>query len=147
MMKKIGLLGGTFDPPHIGHFIIAQEVVNHLQLDEIWLIPTNVTTHKNKAFISQKQRLEMLEAAVKKVASFKVHPIELYRSGKSYTINTIKELQQENPDDDFYFIIGADMVEYLPNWYQIDTLFSMIEFIGVSRPNYSLQTIFPITVI
>lgn len=143
-MRKIGLFGGTFDPPHIGHFIIAQEVKNHLTLDEIWFIPTNEPPHKNNAFINKMHRLEMLQRVVDTVDSFRVNPIELNRIGKSYTIDTIKAIKDEFPEDDFYFIIGADMVEYLPKWHEVEKLLSLVQFVGVGRPNYSLTTNYPI---
>lgn len=143
-MSRIGLLGGTFDPPHIGHFILAQEVKNELALDEIWFIPTNEPPHKQPAYYSADDRLQMLQVATNHVCGFAVEDLELNRSGKSYTIDTIKTLQRMYPQHTFYFIIGADMVEYLPNWYQIDRLMEKIKFIGVIRPGYTLKTPYPI---
>lgn len=146
-MRKIGLLGGTFDPPHIGHFIIAQEVRNTLALDEIWFIPTNEPPHKEKAMISPAHRLHMLKAATKDSDTFYVNDVELAREGKSYTIDTIKYLQELHPNDTFYFIIGADMVEYLPKWNKVDELMEKVHFVGVMRPNYQLKTKYPITIV
>lgn len=146
-MKKIGILGGTFDPPHIGHFIIAQEVKNSLQLDEIWFIPTNIPPHKEEAQSSPADRLQMLLEETEDKAEYFVHPIELERTGKSYTIDTITALKAEWPDYQFYFIIGADMVEYLPQWHQIDTLIAEVTFVGVNRTGYSLDSSYPVEII
>lgn len=139
-MKQIGILGGTFDPPHIGHFIIANEVRYMLQLDEIWFIPTNEPPHKQKAMSSNEHRLKMLKRVTNEINYFKVNTIELDRCGKSYTIDTIRSLKQVYPDVSFYFIIGADMVEYLPNWHRINELVEEVQFVGVKRPGYKLET-------
>lgn len=139
-MKSVGILGGTFDPPHIGHFMIADEVKHALQLDEIWFIPTNKPPHKQEAISSNQHRIAMLEKGISNTSYFKLNQIEMERTGKSYTIDTIKLLKSRHPDTSFYFIIGADMVEYLPNWHKINELLDLVEFVGVKRPNYCLQT-------
>ncbi|WP_182200518.1 nicotinate-nucleotide adenylyltransferase [Paraliobacillus salinarum] len=146
-MKKVGLLGGTFDPPHIGHLVIAEEVYHELGLDEVWFIPSNEPPHKNKATTTVKHRLSMVEAAIASNDHFLLNPIEIERPGKSYTFDTIQLLIQKHPDISFYFIIGADMVEYLPKWNRIDELVNLITFVGVKRPEYELKTDYPIQVI
>ncbi len=143
-MKSIGILGGTFDPPHIGHFIIADEVKHVLQLDEVWFMPTNEPPHKQQATSNNKHRITMLEKAIASVDYFRLQLIEMERAGKSYTIDTIKLLKERYPNKKFHFIIGADMVEYLPNWHKIDELMTLVDFVGVKRPNYSLETDYPI---
>jgi len=143
-MRKIGILGGTFDPPHIGHLIIAEEVYQKLALDEIWFIPSAEPPHKDKAKVSAQDRLEMLSVATSDVDYFKINTIELVRKGKSYTVDTIKALQENHPKDQFYFIIGADMVEYLPHWHKIDQLVKMIQFIGVKRPDFEIDSPYPV---
>ncbi|MCT2537631.1 nicotinate-nucleotide adenylyltransferase [Aquibacillus koreensis] len=143
-MKKIGLVGGTFDPPHYGHLLIAEEVYDGLSLDEIWFIPSNEPPHKAKSNTDATYRVAMLEAATSDNPHFKVNTIEMERQGKSYTIDTIKLLNERYPDTTFYFIIGADMVEYLPKWYQIEELVKLIQFVGVKRNDYELITEYPI---
>lgn len=143
-MIRIGILGGTFDPPHIGHFIIAEEVRRQLQLDEIWFIPNNEPPHKGKALTDKNDRLKMLQLVIDEIEYFRVHTIELEREGKSYTIDTIKALREQYPQHKFYFIIGADMVEYLPHWKDIEQLVSMIDFVGVKRKNYELNSKYPV---
>lgn len=143
-MKRIGILGGTFDPPHIGHFLVADEVKFKMDLDEIWFIPTNEPPHKNKATLDSSYRLAMLQKATEQINYFKVNAVELERSGKSYTIDTIDLLKAQYPTYSFYFIIGADMVEYLPNWYKIDELIQKIQFVGVKRSNFKVDSPYPI---
>src|SRR5699024_6188404 len=146
-MSRIGLLGGTFDPPHIGHFIIAQEVKTALELDEVWFMPTNQPPHKEPAYFSSETRLSMLKKATASVSGFFVEPIELARQGKSYTIDTIKLLKNKYPQNTFYFIIGADMVEYMSKWYKIEELLALIEFVGVNRKDYTSKTDYPVTMV
>ncbi|WP_042146041.1 nicotinate-nucleotide adenylyltransferase [Paucisalibacillus sp. EB02] len=144
-MKRIGILGGTFDPPHIGHLIIAQEVLDSLQLEEVWFIPTYEPPHKHEARLQVKNRIEMLQLALAGNGLFQLNTIEVKRAGKSYTYDTMITLKEQYPDSDFYFIIGADMVEYLPKWYKIDELINLVSFVGVKRTGYTLETMYPIT--
>lgn len=144
-MKKIGILGGTFDPPHYGHLLIANEVLNALGLDEVWLMPNREPPHKQKSqAVSNEDRLRMLELAIQDHPDFKIQPIELEREGKSYTFDTMTLLKEQFPDHQFFFIIGADMIEYLPKWHRIDELVRLVRFVGVERPNYSHQTDYPV---
>lgn len=141
---RIGILGGTFDPPHLGHLMIAEEVRVALDLAEVWFIPTNEPPHKDKAASNTLQRLEMLHLAIESNTYFKINRIEIERSGVSYTIDTVNILREMHPENDYYFIIGADMVEFLPKWYKIDELLQKVKFVGVERPNYVFQTDYPV---
>lgn len=143
-MKKIGLLGGTFDPPHMGHLLIAEEVYDQLKLDEIWFVPSHEPPHKDKATMAVVDRLEMIEAAIADNDHFFLERYEIDQPGKSYTFHTIAALTERYPSYRFYFIIGADMVEYLPKWYRIDELVTMVQFVGVKRPDYQLKTDYPV---
>ncbi|MCZ0702322.1 nicotinate-nucleotide adenylyltransferase [Natronobacillus azotifigens] len=143
-MKKVGLLGGTFDPPHLGHLLIAEEVYEQLKLDEVWFIPSGEPPHKEKASVSARDRVDMVESAIQDNHHFSINTIEVNRLGKSYTVDTIEALLKEYPNNQFYFIIGADMVEYLPKWSRIDKLIEQVQFVGVKRPDYELNTTYPI---
>lgn len=144
-MRRIGILGGTFDPPHYGHLLIANEVFYGLQLDEIWFLPNAEPPHKKKTeHVTNENRLEMLELAMKDSPYFKIEKIELERMGPSYTYHTMKELIEQHPDVEFYFIIGADMIEYLPKWHKINELTKMVHFVGVNRPRFHVETPYPI---
>jgi nicotinate-nucleotide adenylyltransferase len=143
-MKRIGILGGTFNPPHLGHLIIANEVQNQLEFDELWFMPNQEPPHKDtNNDIKSVHRLEMLSAAIADNPYFKVESIELERRGKSYTYDTMK-LLTDRYDYEFYFIIGADMIEYLPKWYKIDELVKIVTFVGVNRPTYNHASEYPI---
>ncbi|MDY0396744.1 nicotinate-nucleotide adenylyltransferase [Virgibacillus halophilus] len=141
---KIGILGGTFDPPHMGHLIIAEQVRSQLMLDEVWFIPSNQPPHKREARASVDERLQMVKLAIRNNPAFHMNTIEVKRLGKSYTIETIQTLTKEFTNEHFHFIIGADMVQYLPNWHRIDELIGLIDFVGVKRKGYTLQTPYPV---
>lgn len=144
-MKKVGILGGTFNPPHYGHLLIASEVQESLHLDKIWFMPNHEPPHKQKPESANDQnRLQMLKLAVSGNPGFQIQTIELEREGPSYTIDTMKLLNEKYRDHQFYFIIGADMIEYLPKWYKIDELVKLVQFVGVARPSYSRQTDYPV---
>ncbi|WP_059171210.1 nicotinate-nucleotide adenylyltransferase [Bacillus sp. FJAT-27445] len=144
-MKKVGILGGTFNPPHQGHLIIANEVCHALGLDEVWFMPNQEPPHKKKAAgASDEDRIAMLKSAIKGNKFFKVETAELERQGPSFTFETMEILAARNPEHKFYFIIGADMVEYLPKWHKVDQLFELVTFVGVQRPGYSMKTMYPV---
>lgn len=144
MLKKIGLLGGTFDPPHNGHLLIAYEVFHALSLDEVWFIPTSIPPHKSYETVSNVQdRLNMLKIALKDHKHFSIQTVELDRSGPSFTIDTVSLLKRQY-NHDFYFIIGGDMIEYLPKWHKIDELMKLVKFVGVGRTGYSSESSYPI---
>lgn len=139
-MKKIGILGGAFDPPHYGHLIMAEEVFNQLNLDAVWFIPTYESPHKSNSVTKPSHRLKLVEHAIKDNDHFIVNPIEIDSKGVSYSYGTITALKEKHKDTEFFFIIGGDMVEYLPKWHRIDELLKEVQFVGVTRPGFSLKT-------
>ncbi|WP_421038623.1 nicotinate-nucleotide adenylyltransferase [Streptococcus hyointestinalis] len=143
--KQIGLLGGNFNPVHNAHLTIADQVRQQLGLDEVLLMPEYQPPHVDKkTTISEKHRLKMLELAVRDIDGLGIETIELERKGISYTYDTMKLLTEKNPDVDYYFIIGADMVAYLPKWHRISELIQMVQFVGVQRPKYKAGTSYPV---
>ena len=143
--KQIGILGGNFNPVHNAHLLVADQVRQQLGLDEVLLMPEYKPPHVDKkATIDEKHRLKMLELAIKGIEGLAIETIELKRKGVSYTYDTMKDLIEQNPDVDYYFIIGADMVDYLPKWHKIDELIQMVQFVGVQRPKYKAGTSYPI---
>ena len=147
-MKKIGILGGTFDPPHMGHLIIANEVLHALGLDEIRFMPNHTPPHKQKTkSVSNQERVEMLKLTIEGNPKFSIEMCELENPGTSYTFETMKRLVQDEPNATFYFIVGADMIEYLPKWYKIDELVKLVQFVGVERPQYKTKSSYPIVLV
>ncbi|WP_094093664.1 nicotinate-nucleotide adenylyltransferase [Paenibacillus physcomitrellae] len=137
--KKVGIMGGAFDPIHTGHLLAAEAARDQYELEEVWFMPSHQPPHKAKAGVSGEQRLEMVKAAIQSNPAFQPLDIELRRGGISYTVDTMKQLLAEHPAYEFYFIIGADMVNYLPKWEGIDELVQMITFIGLQRPGSMLE--------
>ncbi len=145
MGKRIGILGGTFDPPHIGHLIIADEILQAFRLEEVRFMPNHLPPHKKKDTDStDADRLNMLRLATQDHPFFKIETIELERKGISYTHDTMRLLKAREPDAEFFFIIGADMAEYLPKWHKIDELVKLVQFIVVNRPGHRMETDYPV---
>lgn len=136
---KVGIMGGTFDPLHIGHMLAAEAAREAYGLEQVWFLPSHIPPHKHEAGATGAQRLEMVHSAVAGHPDFRVLDWEVARGGVSYTIETVRRLQTEHPQDEFYFIIGADMVQYLPKWRDIDELTRRLYFIGVGRPGTPLD--------
>ncbi|MFV0479500.1 MAG: nicotinate (nicotinamide) nucleotide adenylyltransferase [Anaerorhabdus sp.] len=132
-MKKIGCLGGSFDPIHQGHIAVANYVLKECELDEVWLIPSKETPLKNRVLTSFEQRERMIRLALKDESGLACCTIEKELPIPSYTIQTVTALKSEYPECEFYWIIGDDLVEQLPKWKEIEKLLQEIQFVVVSR--------------
>lgn len=138
--KHIGIMGGTFDPLHVGHLIAAETAREAEQLDEVWFIPTLSPPHKKNApRATAQQRWEMLELGIASNRHFRANDYELNSEGPSYTLHTAKALRERYPHYSFQYIIGADMVQYLPFWYEIDELLTLVSFIGLERGGFKMD--------
>jgi nicotinate-nucleotide adenylyltransferase len=119
MSRRIGVFGGTFDPVHLGHLVLAEKCREQGRLDEVWFIPAGVPPHKQGLSISRfDQRVEMIELAIAGNAAFRVEPIESERPGPNYTADTLEELKRRHPAAEFFLLIGSDSLSDLPGWYQ-----------------------------
>ncbi|MGO4346532.1 nicotinate-nucleotide adenylyltransferase [Paenibacillus sp. MCAF9] len=134
-MSKIGIMGGTFDPIHIGHLIAAETAREQSGLDEVWFIPSYGPPLKaNEPGVSGERRYEMVCNAIESNKAFRALDIELQRGGVSYSYDTIVELQGRYPNHSFSYIIGSDRINDLPKWHEIEQLAARISFIGLERP-------------
>ncbi|GIO55699.1 MULTISPECIES: nicotinate-nucleotide adenylyltransferase [Paenibacillus] len=136
---KVGIMGGTFDPIHIGHLLAAEAARDTFGLDEVWFMPSHIPPHKEQAGATGEQRLGMVAEAIADHPCFRTLDIEIRRGGVSYTIDTVKEIRSSFDNIEFHFIIGADMVNYLPKWEGIEELVELMSFIGVGRPGSTLN--------
>ncbi len=140
MAQKIGILGGTFNPVHYGHLAAAEEVRDRLKLDRVLFIPSFLPPHKHEEDMpSAAQRLEMVRLAVAGSRSFRPSDIEVRRGGKSFTIDTIEELQVSHPGAELYFITGVDTFLEIRSWKDWERLLRMCCFVVLSRPGYRFQ--------
>lgn len=143
--KQVGILGGNFNPVHNAHLVVADQVRQQLGLDKVLLMPEYLPPHVDaKGTIAEHHRLKMLELAIEGIEGLEIETIELERKGISYTYDTMLLLNERDPDTDYYFIIGADMVDYLPKWHRIDELVKIVQFVGVQRPRYKAGTSYPV---
>ncbi|WP_179395670.1 nicotinate-nucleotide adenylyltransferase [Lacticaseibacillus absianus] len=143
--RQIGLFGGTFNPVHNGHLIMAEAVGTQLGLNQILFMPDNQPPHVDaKGAIAAKDRVAMLQLAIQGNPRFGLELTEIHRGGVSYTYDTMLGLKQLHPDTEYYFIIGADMVAYLPKWHRIADLVKLVTFVGVKRRGYMPTSPYPI---
>lgn len=134
---KIGILGGTFNPIHYGHLILAEQVSGQLDLDRVIFVPTFVPPHKsNREIISPKHRLDMIKLAVKENPHFKVSDIELKRRGTSYTVDTLRIIKKQYPQTQLFFICGSDLVNEIPKWKNVEEIYKLAKFVLAKRPGF-----------
>jgi nicotinate-nucleotide adenylyltransferase len=137
---KIGILGGTFDPIHLGHMLAAESSREAADLDEVWFMPTNIPPHKrNLPKANAEHRLAMVSLAVADHPSFRAVDYELERGGTSFTADTVQTLRDLHPNNCFYYIIGADMLMDLPKWVRIEEIVEGVSFIGLERPGFQIE--------
>lgn len=139
---KVGIFGGTFDPPHLGHLILNEQIKNEFDLDKIIFMPAGNPPHKKEQEISADHiRLKMLKLALKNNPLFEISDWELKRDGYSYTAETIKEFVPQLEADEVFFIIGADSLHDIFKWYNPEYVLSEGKFIVFNRPGYDLKKI------
>ncbi|MAJ91275.1 MAG: nicotinate-nicotinamide nucleotide adenylyltransferase [Legionellales bacterium] len=132
-MRLIGVLGGTFDPIHNGHLHLAVEVLNKLNLDEIKLIPSNIPPHRSATFASSTHRKEMVELAILDKDKLSIDLCEIKNQNISYTINTLKSLRREFPEDALFLIIGEDVFKNINTWEEWESLLEYSHILVTTR--------------
>ena len=132
---RLGFYGGTFDPIHNGHLILARDALEALQLDRLFFIPNAVSPHKLASEpVPGAIRAEMVRAAIEDEPRFDLDALELDRTGVSYTIDTIVAMRERfGPDTEFFYLIGQDNVADLPTWRRIDDLHHLVSFVVLAR--------------
>lgn len=137
--RRLGVMGGTFDPIHHGHLVAASEVAALFHLDEVVFVPTGQPWQKSQRAVSPAEdRYLMTVIATASNPQFSVSRIDIDRGGPTYTIDTLRDLKAQNDDADLFFITGADALAQILTWRNADELFSLAHFIGVTRPGHVL---------
>lgn len=135
---RVGLIGGSFDPIHLGHLVVAQDALERLELDEVVFVPAAIPPHKQHLErVGAEHRLRMVELAIEGDHRFSVSDVELLRGGVSYTIDTVQEFQESRPDVEWMLIVGSDTLVDLHNWHRIDDLLNLCNIASFLRPGES----------
>lgn len=143
-MKRVAIFGGTFDPIHHGHLILAREAIEALRLDRLIFVPAAASPHKVDATATAPDaRLEMLRAALEGESEFRLEDMELQRPPPSYSIDTVEVLRFREPTAEFFFLIGEDNVAGLATWHRFDELSKMVQFVVLSRSALQTEHAYP----
>lgn len=138
--RRIGIMGGTFDPIHHGHLVSASEVQSRFGLDEVVFVPTGQPWQKEGRVVSNAEdRYLMTVIATASNPVFSVSRIDIDRGVQTYTVDTLRDIHQQYPSDELFFITGADALEQILTWRDAEELFDLAHFIGVTRPGYELN--------
>lgn len=131
---RIGVLGGTFDPIHLGHLAAARAAMECARLDRVLFVPTGVPPHRPAAAAGAEQRMEMARLATRGEPRFEVSDVEVRRGGVSYTVDTLRELRRLHPHDELFLILGWDAAKLLPSWHEPDEVRRLASIVIVTRP-------------
>jgi len=131
----IGLFGGSFNPPHIAHLVVAEVVRDQFGLDKVWWIPNSTPPHKpEEELVAVEHRVAMARRTIESNPTFRVCDIEVQREGVSYTVETLRVLQEEHTDTDFALIIGSDSLDHFAEWHRPDEIAERVPIIVYKRP-------------
>lgn len=141
-MSRIGIMGGTFNPIHTGHLMLAQQAMESARLDQVWMIPTGCSYLKRKegiVILPGAERYEMVQRAIADNDKFRCLDIEIRRPGDSYSYETMEQLRSDYPEDDFFFICGADCLFTMEHWKCADRLFAACEILAAVRGDADVE--------
>jgi nicotinate-nucleotide adenylyltransferase len=139
-MTRVGIMGGTFDPIHHGHLVAASEVANRYRLDEVIFVPTGEPWQKSERAVSPAEhRYLMAVIATASNPRFWVSRVDIDRTGPTYSVDTIRDIAEQRPGAELFFITGADALAQILSWKEADAALRLATFIGVTRPGYELS--------
>ena len=141
-MKRIGVMGGSFNPIHNGHIEIAREAAKQLRLDKVLFIPVGNHPFAKTNMADDKDRYNMVKLSVDREELFEACDIEISRKGFSYTVDTLRELKDIYSDSELFFIVGADILEELGMWKDVSEIFKLCKFVVVYRPIYAFAAFY-----
>lgn len=136
-------MGGTFNPIHTGHLLLAETAYEQYHLDQVWIMPAKRPSHKNvQDIISDEDRIKMIQLAIEGNPHFQLSLIEFEREGKTYTVDTLKELSKRNPDTEYYFIMGADSLYQFSQWRKPAEILKHAVLLVASRDNIPSSSLY-----
>jgi nicotinate-nucleotide adenylyltransferase len=135
---RLGVMGGTFDPIHYGHLVAASEAASAFGLDKVLFVPTGEPWQK-QTITDADHRLAMTKLAIAGNSLFEISTVDVLRGGPTYTIDTLREIHESNPEADLYFITGADSIAQIDSWKDSSQIWPLAHFVGVTRPGHSLE--------
>jgi len=135
--RRIGLMGGSFDPPHLAHAALAQSAIEQLQLDRLIVLPTGDAWHKSRTLTDGQHRLKMTQLAFAGLEQCKIDDREILRAGPSYTIDSLLEVQKDEAGSEFFLIIGEDQALQFSTWHRWRDILSMTHLVVAQRPHES----------
>jgi nicotinate-nucleotide adenylyltransferase len=137
-VPRIGLLGGSFNPVHLGHLVMAEDALEHFALGSVLFVPAALPPHKTLSRLSDAvHRVSMLRLAIESNPRFDVEVDEIQRGGVSYSVDTVRRLQAKYPESRLHFIIGGDTLRELHTWKDVHVLLELCEFITIARPGFA----------
>ena len=141
-MNKIGIMGGTFNPIHFGHLFLAENAYEQAGLDKVLFMPSKNPPHKAvTSKVTEAQRVDMIELAIKDNPHFELSTLELNREGMTYTADTLQVLKEENEDAEYYFIVGTDSLFMMQNWKEPQVVFDLCTVLVAARDNANVDEI------
>jgi nicotinate-nucleotide adenylyltransferase len=141
MTKRLGVFCGTFNPIHRGHLLMAELARQTLNLDRVFFVTSPAPPHRSVDLLNAEERFKLVSAAVATHPAYEASRIELDRSGPSYTVDTLKQLQRDNPDSQLYLIIGEDNLKYIASWKQADEIFQCAQLVVAPREKQTDKTL------
>ena len=139
---RVGIFGGTFDPVHSGHLILAEQCREKGRLDEVWFVPAPRPPHKDEPALTRfEQRVEMLALAMAGNPAFRIDEVEKERVGPSYTADTLTELRRRHPTHEFFLLVGSDTLADLPHWHEPLRVLEQASLLVVARPGVDVPTV------
>ncbi|HEY8834689.1 MAG TPA: nicotinate-nucleotide adenylyltransferase [Chthoniobacterales bacterium] len=144
-LRRVGIFGGTFDPIHHAHLILARDALQQLELESVIFIPAAISPHKlGQTAAAPEVRLEMVRAAIEGEPRFCLDAMELERPAPSYTVETMEAWKMREPDAEFVFLIGEDNVASLPTWHRFTDLSKMVQFVVLDRSGLKTAHPYPV---
>lgn len=135
---RLGVMGGTFDPIHYGHLVAASQAASAFKLDKVLFVPTGEPWQK-QTITDAEHRLAMTKLAIAGNSLFEISTVDVRRAGPTFTIDTLRDIHESNPEADVFFITGADSIAQIDSWKDSSQIWPLAHFVGVTRPGHSLE--------